>query len=522
VDPERSTEGASGWIVARRSRYSPAARWLLPDAAMLVSCVALFHGLFFGEGPSKLFRDSDTGWHIRNGESILSRHTLPTTDPFSFTKSGQAWVAWEWGADVIMGAAHRWDGLRGVAMLYALVASLAVWLWFRLHWTVGGNFFLACAMASMMLSTLSLHWLARPHLFGWVFSIGAVLAMEKAAPKFRVTAAAGFFTAGMLWANIHASFFLLPAIALLYALCAAIHPLLWDEKTNPWWYVWASVFALAGTFVNPYGWALHFHVIAYLTDRELLARIGEFQSFNFHAEGAGQILMTVLLALIGVPSMLNSRRGKPRLEHAILVLGLVSMSLRSARGLPLVALLALPLVNGAITKTMWQAGVGRRLRKILDRYLSYSFRVEQLDRGCGGYAWAPAMIALAFVILHAPAVAAQTGFPAKEFPVDAAQAVAALPRDARILAPDKYGGYLIYRFRGERKVYFDGRSDFYGVDFMKDYVRLMEARPGWREQVLRHRFDYALLPNNYTLVDGLQHWGWQVVHRDSTATLLRK
>jgi hypothetical protein len=201
---------------------------------------------------------------------------------------------------------------------------------------------------------------------------------------------------------------------------------------------------------------------------------------------------------------------------------LVALSLRSARALPLVALIALPLVNGAITRALWQAGVGRRLRKVLDSFLSYCFRVEQLDRSCGGWVWAPAVLMLAVIILHAPAVAAQINFPAKEFPVQAASAVSQLPVEARILAPDKFGGYLIYRFNGQRKVYFDGRSDFYGVAFMKDYIRMIEARPGWREQLSKQQFDYALLPNNYSLVDGLQQMGWQVVHRDGTATLLRK
>ena len=45
----------------------------LPDVAMLVSIVALFFSLFLGDGPEKLFRDSDKGWHIRNGEAMLKK-----------------------------------------------------------------------------------------------------------------------------------------------------------------------------------------------------------------------------------------------------------------------------------------------------------------------------------------------------------------------------------------------------------------------------------------------------------------
>ena len=42
---------------------------------------------------------------------------------------------------------------------------------------------------------------------------------------------------------------------------------------------------------------LHRHVLQYLTDSELLHRIGEFQSFDFQADGAGQILLAVLFTV---------------------------------------------------------------------------------------------------------------------------------------------------------------------------------------------------------------------------------
>jgi len=184
--------------------------------------------------------------------------------------------------------------------------------------------------------------------------------------------------------------------------------------------------------------------------------------------------------------------------------------------------LVLPLANGAISAALERANLRHSLRRHLDAFLAYSGRLRVLEGRCGGYLMAPLMVLLAFVILRSPAMAAQTGFPAKEFPVTAAAALDSLPEGIRLLAPDKFGGYLIYRFQGRRKVFFDGRSDFYGVAFMKEYIRLIEARPGWREQVEQFGFDYALLPNNYSLVEGLRQWGWQQVYRDETATLLRK
>ena len=40
---------------------------------------------------------------------------------------------------------------------------------------------------------------------------------------------------------------------------------------------------LAVTFINPYGWQLHRHVIAYITDPYQLNHISEFQAVNFHS-----------------------------------------------------------------------------------------------------------------------------------------------------------------------------------------------------------------------------------------------
>src|SRR5437588_172287 len=117
------------------------ARWLLPNLAAILAVASLAYSLFVFNGGEQFFRDSDSGWHIRSGESILAHRVLPSTDPYSFSKAGQPWIAWEWGSDVLLGLAHRIDGLRGVALLIALAISACIWLYCRLQFAVGGDFF---------------------------------------------------------------------------------------------------------------------------------------------------------------------------------------------------------------------------------------------------------------------------------------------------------------------------------------------------------------------------------------------
>lgn len=456
--------------------------------------MTVFYCLFLFQGYRELFRDSDAGWHIRTGEAILQTGALPHTDPYSFTRGGQPWFAWEWGADVAVGAIHRAAALTGVALFYAAVIGTGVWLWFRLHWVLEGNFLIACAMAPLLLSTCNIHWLARPHVISWVFLLAAVLYAERLkqiGPRQLLTIAA--FTA--IWANLHASFFLAPVIFLVYVLRSpgprALAPFL---------------AALAAPLLNPYGYHLYVHVFRYLTDSELLSHIGEFQSFDFHAAGSVQIIATVILGISGGALALV----QGRLHHFVLAMLISAMGLRSARALPLIALLLLPIANAGISR--WLETLPRA-----QGFLRYSFGLRTLDARLSGLAWAPVVLLVCFALLRTPGIRSGTGFSPDQFPV---AAYSHIPEGARLFAPDKFGGYLIYRSQGARKVFFDGRSDLYGAGFLKQYARMTQVRPGWQQSWNSFGFTHALLPNDYSLVPALEQLGWRPVYDDSTAILL--
>jgi hypothetical protein len=494
--------------------------WLVPDLAMVAACVTLFYCLFLLQGYRELFRDSDAGWHIRAGEQILATGRLPHTDPYSFTRAGQPWFAWEWGADVAVGAIHRASGLAGVALFYSAVIAGGVWMWFRLHWVLEGNFLLACAMAPLLLSTAGIHWLARPHVIGWLFLLGWVWWLERRQGQFdwKDLAFAAVFVA--LWANVHASFFLAPVIAAIYTLDSPLSlgergfvlwPREWRAQAGPGaggqgpgivsFLRLVLVSSLAG-LVNPYGWRLYDHVFRYLTDSDLLSRIGEFQTFRFGAPGTWQIIAAVMVGMIGGTLALTHRR----FHHFTMAVVFTAMALRTARALPLAALLLLPIANGAITKSL-----------SFERFLSYGARLREMDSRFRGWAVAPVVLFACFALLRTPGLRAATGFPPGQFPVAAYDHI---PPDARLYAPDKFGGYLIYRSAGARKVFFDGRSDLYGAEFLKQYGRLNEARPGWQKYWNSFRFTHALVPDDSALIPALEQLGWKPIFHDNTATLL--
>jgi hypothetical protein len=312
-------------------------------------------------------------------------------------------------------------------------------------------------------------------------------------------------------------------IAAVYAAGITLGRLIWKSEGHKprAWLAFAEAALISGiaTLINPYGWNLHLHVLRYLTDSELLDRVGEFQTFNFHAPGTFQVLVALGLSATGAVLAICQKD----LPACFLSVLLIVAALHSARGLPLVALLGLPLANGVLTKSLasWR-DLREPVQRAICRFLAYSERLRAIDARASGLVWAPVVAVVCLALLRNPAIAAKTGFPPDEFPVAASVAIEALPPGARILAPDKFGGYLIYRFAGRRKVFFDGRSDLYGADFLRQCGRLMQARPGWQRIMESYHFSEALLPADYPLIPALEQAGWKPVYHDSVCTLLSR
>ena len=56
---------------------------------------------------------------------------------------------------------------------------------------------------------------------------------------------------------------------------------------------------------------------------------------------------------------------------------------------------------------------------------------------------------------------------------------------ARILSPDAWGGYLDYKFYPNRRVFIDGRSDYYGLSILKEYISVRSGGDNWQAASIR-------------------------------------
>jgi hypothetical protein len=535
---------------------------LLPNFIVVVFAVTLLQVLFLSDGGLGLFRDSDTGWHIRNGEAILQSWTLPHVDAFSYTRQGQPWFAWEWLSDAVFARTYQSAGLAGVAVLAAVIIAVTASAVAQFTLSLGGNLFFTAGAVVLLLGTTSIHWLARPHVFSWIFALIFLVVAEKE----RRGGSRALYVLPILaclWANMHGSFLLGPAILLIYAVgdwaarAGKLFPSLdkwtgwlvqttdnrWLEPTTPSaraneasrnlldraatppyprrgirslcdrsGFAGASLLCLVATFINPYGWHLHEHIFTYLQNAYLMDHISEFRSFSFHSDGALYVEIFLLVAILGILVMFRQRAFGP----ALLGIGLLHISLYSARHLPMAAVLVLPLAIAALTR---EARGSDRLRPLLD----YADRLRSIDRRV------MAVVPLALVIIATTAgvttlaQAGSVGFNPQVFPIRAADFLERNNLSARIFSKDQWGGYLIYRFAGRTKVFIDGRSDFYGQQLLETYAQVVDVKPAWSLVLKQYDVGLVLIPPDHALAAILRvSSDWKPIYTDSVAAIFQR
>jgi len=89
-----------------------------------------------------------------------------------------------------------------------------------------------------------------------------------------------------------------------------------------------------------------------------------------------------------------------------------------------------------------------------------------------------------------------------------------------VLTTDQWADYLIY-LHPEQKVFFDGRSDFYGPEVGDQFLRVLQGLPGWEKVIEKYRFNLALIPVDTAAAQLLkQSPRWQVVADDGKHILL--
>ena len=512
-------------------------RLLMPSITDVIFLLLLL-ALTYGGLQQRLLGDAGTGWHIRAGQQMLATHAIPRLDSFSYTMPGHPWFAWEWLYDLAAGIICSRMGLNGVVFLSALLIAGTFAGLFRKAVARNRYPLIAACLAVLAIFASSIHFLARPHLFTWAFTLIFWDVLESAtAPGSEPGLLRLYWIPALMlfWVNIHGGFLVGLALVGLYFLGAVWETLAAHEpsestsaKNTARRLGFVGVLAGVATFLNPYGYRLWLHIYVYLGSRFYMNNIQEFLSPNFHGAAEKFFAVLLLLSLLG----LAVNRSRLRASHLLVILFSVYFGLYAARNIPIASILLLltvtPLLAGAVERAAAAEELAPRARNLFLRWKNFAARMAGTELGLHGHLLPLAAVVVTFVVcMNGGRLGSRplmrSHFDGKRFPVAAADFLAARRIRSQVFNPDYWGGYLIYRLGPGYKVFMDDRHDFYGEPFVRDYIKVKDIQPGWQEVLDKQKVNWVLIPPEWTLANALKELPqWRVLYDDHRAILFAR
>ncbi len=106
----------------------------------------------------------------------------------------------------------------------------------------------------------------------------------------------------------------------------------------------------------------------------------------------------------------------------------------------------------------------------------------------------------------------------ERFPVRAVENLSRFDHPGNVYNQFEWGGYLLYAAWPDVPVFIDGQTDFYGEELTREYERIRNLHPEWRDLLDKHEIGWALIPPEAPLNQALElEPGWRKVYADETA-----
>jgi hypothetical protein len=457
--------------------------------------------------------DGDLARHLRHGHYMLEHGELIRADPFSFTRSGAPFIGFEYGSQLLYALAERIGGLPAVAILAGLLIALTYAFLSRFMLNRGVDPLLVCLTVALAIALGADHWMARPHLFSFlaVVLLLEMLEGDRSKPVLRSAVLFG------IWANIHGGFLYGWILIGLY-LTGSLGELVWGDDRPLWrgrvrYYSTILATAIVVSLLNPYGFALHQHLIGFFGQPFLRDNTAEFASPDFH-DGSGKVFLAVLLLSL-LSLMLHRRR--PTLPRLFVVCAGFAFALISVRNIPLFGLTALPILALHMDE-LWRrlpdpGGVRGRFETTAGRAATVLWAIPV------------GLLAVALALAGGRLGSLQLirdEFDGTVFPVAAVAKARTERLDGRLYNEFVWGGYLLYAWP-EQKIYIDGGTDFFGEELFREYGMIKRMEPGWRDRLAKRDISLALLRRTSPLAHEIARDGtWSLWYCDSLAVLLRR
>jgi hypothetical protein len=377
--------------------------------------------------------------HLRTGAWMAAHHTVPKTDPFSFTRPGARWITHEWGFSLLAWAVWLLSGYPGLLAARVLVV---LGIGAAVGWRMTAT---GCGGTASPETPRSVPWLAgllgvalwmlAPELIARAALISELLLAltlvllcrhrQTGARRFLVALVALF----LLWGNLHSGVIFGLFVLALFAVEAAFR----DRRPRLWLATLAA--AALASLVNPNGievWLYPFRLSRILFASGIDWDLGHFSAGG--PAGSSAFLLLAILLLAGLLPLEQIRRVS--IAEGVAILTFVGLSFRSPRFLFHFAVVALPV--------LYRLHAGR----------AWSPSRESLRRLVAAATACALLLTAAVAWLHHP-----RRLLAPRLPEGAVRFLSAHHIRGRIFNHQNIGGFLLWRTW--EPVFWDGRNDVF-------------------------------------------------------------
>ncbi len=378
----------------------------------------------------------DFFWHLKTGEYI-SKNGIPQRDPFSYNSEGR-WVNHAWGYDLLIYCLYKLGGFNLIFFFKFLVVFLSAYLFFLL--CKGKNFSLSFTF-SLILWAFSLarhRFDIRPDALGHLFFILLLYFLEKRKYVFSL-----FLL--LLWVNFHASFIFGAFLSFLYFFLLFLKE---REKKN----FYLSLISILIPILNPFG------INAYISPIKLSIQIKTLDMINPEWLFAPFIpFLSFYLSVIFVLIYLIIEKVwdfKKFLFFPILFLSISSL----------------------------------RFHGFFSLSFPFFIKFEKKSFKFIFFILGFLALILSFIYYSYP----KYGINEKMIPLREMNFLKNINPIGNVFLNPGYGGYFIYKFFPEKRVFWDGRNELY-PSLLKEFSHALKSKSNWENFIEKHKINYAII-----------------------------
>jgi hypothetical protein len=480
------------------------------------ACVLLLAVWRFSENTA----DPDLWGHVIFGQRMIGPRQVEKAEPFSWTAPKHEWVNHEVGAELIMGATHRWLGGPGLLLL-AFASGLFT---FGLALRMGGEGLnwpqraVTWAVAAIAAKEIAFGFSVRPQIFTAVALIVMLWLLRKGHSG-KIACFLALPPLFVLWINTHggalAGFCLLLAGALATGFQFVLGRLLPTDKFNlekvdaltAALVNWTTVLSLLGLCFNPWKAGL----IKWLIGSVAWFRpeISEWNAPRVGVEHAGMFALIPISAF----AFTLSRRKRWLWEIAI-VAALALVSVRHVRHVPLFCIAVLAIIPAHLADAL------ARFESTFANLKAVFIR-PATQRALTGF-----FIIASFAIVFATLTYKKEKFytievPRDEYPLAAIEFIREHSIQGNMISFFDWGEQCLWELP-ESPVSIDGRLDTcYPRDLLREHWNFFEGKPVDPKVFDIGQADFALLRTDVVGISLLEaNASWKLVYRDPLAVVL--